>query len=79
MKYIIPILLLVGCTDASMSSFTAFGSKFQVQCYSGGTLIMQTISSGKVANSTQSDGYEFQDEKTGKFVRVNADCIVKEK
>lgn len=31
---------------------------------------------GKVQNAKKSDGYEFKDSKTGKLVRVSADCIV---
>lgn len=70
------VLLLVGCTNAEMAQYTALGSSAHVLCYSGGKLIYDGYSSGKVLTEKQSDGWYFEDNKTGKLIRVSADCVI---
>lgn len=67
---------IVGCTDARMAGFTSIGSAAEVKCYSGGKETYSGRSTGKVATTQNSDGWEFVDATTGKFMRVSGDCIV---
>jgi hypothetical protein len=80
MKLIICVLLsmmfLSACSDATIANLTTYGSQGHVRCYSGGQLIYDGISTGKIKSESNSDGWQFVDSKTGMFVRVSGDCIV---
>lgn len=69
-------LALVGCTDTDRASISAYGDAASITCYSGGTVVYTGKSSGRVQSTQQSDGWEFKDSVTGKFMRVSGDCIV---
>ena len=43
------------------------GSKAHIKCYSGGVLIYEGHSTGKVSSEENSDGYFFRDKETGKM------------
>lgn len=66
----------VACTDTYLAGLASFGSEGHVQCYSGGKLIYEGDSTGKLQTVSQSDGWEFRDKKTCKFVRVSGDCVI---
>lgn len=74
-RYLLWALLIVGCTDAEWSKVMQYGSSQIVKCYSGGQLIYDGKSTGKVINEDQSDGYSFEEKGTGKLVEISADCI----
>jgi len=76
MKYLFLLMALASCTDATMSQITTYGSTARILCYSGGQVILDTTSTGKIASEEHSDGWYFKDSKTGKLIRTNADCIV---
>lgn len=81
MKKIITVCLLVAlssvsCTDAEKSQFTSLGSSGHIKCYSGGQLIYEGDSTGKIASEDQSDGWFFRDKRTDKLVRVSGDCLI---
>jgi hypothetical protein len=76
MAILIAGIALSACTDAKMKQITAIGSKAHVKCWSGGTVILDTWSTGKVATEEGSDGWYFEDQNTGKLIRTNADCVV---
>lgn len=67
---------LVGCTDATMAKFDSLGNKSHIACYSGGVPIYEGVSSGKVSNEQNSDGYFFQDKETGRLMEVGGDCVI---
>ena len=69
--------LIVGCTDAKMKQFTTLGSPGDIICYSGGKEIYKGRSTGKIATEQGSDGWFFQEETTGKLIRVSGDCVIK--
>lgn len=71
------LLLLAGCTDSSLSSLGAYGSPALIRCFSGGLLIYDGKSTGRVAKVEQSDGWEFREAGTNNFVRVSGACIVR--
>lgn len=55
---------------------SAWGKKHRVQLYSGGKQIGEWVTSGKIENESQSDGYYFRDDKTGKVVMIGGDVII---
>lgn len=65
-----------GCTDAQQASWWAYGSPHNVKFYSGGVLVQEWTSTGRVATVKDSDGWEFKDAKTGAFVRVSGDVVI---
>lgn len=75
-KLIFLSLFLVGCTDASVARFEAYNEKHKIELYSGGELVKEWTSTGKVHAEEQSDGYFFMDEKTKKLVRVSGDLVI---
>ena len=50
-------LILNGCTDAEFSRYTTFGQRAEIICRSGGKITFHGISTGKVSNERNSDGY----------------------
>ena len=66
----------VGCTDASMAQWNAFGSVGHITCYSGGKVIYEGTSTGKISTEEHSDGWYLKDAATGKLVRVSGDCLI---
>lgn len=69
--------LLFGCTDAKMGKFMALGNDAKVTCYSGGKVIYDGVSSGKIENQESSDGYYFTPKGESLAVEVSGDCIIK--
>src|SRR5277367_3077140 len=69
-------LVALGCTDTNVASLMAYGSSGEIVCYSGGQVIYKGRSTGKIQTVTQSDGWEFKDASTGKFVRVSGACVI---
>lgn len=73
---VIAALLLLGCTDSTKARLRAYGEKARVTCYSGGAVIYDGCSTGKVASSYQSDGWAFMDGATGRLIDVSGACLV---
>lgn len=67
---------VIGCTDAQTAKFTALGSAGHITCYSGGKVIYEGDSTGKIGTEEHSDGWFLKDAKTGKLVRASGDCII---
>lgn len=72
----ISTLALAGCTDTTMAHLGAYGDAARVTCYSGGKLIFDDFSTGKVSNAEGSDGYEFKSATTGRLEQASGDCVV---
>jgi hypothetical protein len=70
------LFAVASCTDATRASWGSLGNSANVKCYSGGVVIYDGVSTGKVATTEQSDGWEFRESKTNKFVRVSGDCVI---
>lgn len=49
--------LFFGCTDAEITKFTTLGQRAEIICRSGGIISFHGISTGKVLNERNSDGY----------------------
>jgi len=76
MKIFLVSILLFGCTNSKLASIGALGRIGKIKCYSGGVLILDATSTGRISTVTESDGWEFEDEATGKFVRVSGTCVI---
>lgn len=77
MKYLLTFtFLLAACTDADMARFGALGDQGHVICYSGGKVIYEGDSTGKIQPEDHSDGWVFKDAKTNKLVRISGDCLI---
>jgi hypothetical protein len=71
------VLSLSACTDAQIAGFGALGENSKVTCYSGGEVVFEDISTGKVIQF-EGGGLSFKSKTTGNYVRAFADCIVSE-
>lgn len=69
-------LILSGCSNATQSAINAWRKPHIVEMYSGGSLVGYWETTGKVLNEKNSDGYFFQDAKTGKMVTVSGDIVI---
>lgn len=69
-------MFFVGCTDADMSGLETYGKAGHVKCFSGGQAIYDGMSTGKIQTVQHSDGWEFRDAATGKFIRVSGSCVI---
>ena len=72
------LLGLLGCSKADRASLFAIGSKHRITLYSGSTAVRSWVSSGKIENESQSDGYYFQDDVTGKLIRVSGSIVIEQ-
>lgn len=68
---IIAASFLVGCSSADIAGFSALGQSHHIKQFSGGALIGEWDSTGKIENERSSDGYYFQDTKTQKLIMVS--------
>jgi hypothetical protein len=79
-KIIIIVILFIGlnsCTDAEQAKIGAFGDTFKVELVNcDGTITHTWISTGKVSNSKNSDGYYFNDAKSGTLIEVSGNVII---
>lgn len=79
MKYLLLIafaIIFTGCTDAGFEKLTNYGNSAHIKCWSGGSVIYDGHSTGKVASEAQSDGYFFKDRETGKLKEVSGNCDI---
>ena len=71
------LFCLAGRTDAPIAQRRALGDAGHITCYSGGQVIYDGDSTGKILTEEQSDGWFFMDAKTQGLVRVSGDCVIK--
>jgi hypothetical protein len=67
---------LVGCKDSTRAQFESLGSRHHIVMYSGGQKVGEWYATGNVSNESQSDGWYFRDEKTGKLVEVTGQIVI---
>ena len=68
---------LGSCTDAQQAKIGGYGDRFKIEMLNcDGTITHFWISTGKVLNSENSDGYYFNDEKTGTLIEVSGNVII---
>ena len=69
-------LMLASCTDTDKASLSSIGSSGEITCYSGGKVILKTKSTGRIQTVEGSDGWEFKDAASGRFIRVSGTCVI---
>jgi hypothetical protein len=74
--YILSILM-VSCTDATISKIGGYGDTFTVKVLGPDTVITYH-STGKVISENGSDGYYFNDRETGKLIEVSGTVIIEQ-
>ena len=70
------IATLSACTDAARDKAFNYANPSHVRCYSGGVEIYNGKSTGRVLETTDSDGWSFRDSKSGELVQVYGDCVI---
>ena len=71
------LLAISACTDTTRAHIGAYGDEARVTCYSGGRMIADDFSTGKVQNADSgSDGYEFKSKTLGRLVQFSGECVV---
>jgi len=75
---IIALLGLLGCSRAQRANILAIGSKHRITLYSGSSAVRSWVSSGAIENEEKSDGYYFQDDATGKLIRVSGSIVIEQ-
>ena len=65
-----------GCTNTQWAHLTSYGTDARVTCFSGGVVVLDDFSDGKVANAGNSDGYEFKSITTGRLAQFSGTCGV---
>lgn len=81
-KLLLSILFLavLSCTDAGRSKLGALGDQFEISIVNcDGSITHTWISTGKVLNNSQSDGYYFNDQATDQLIEVSGNVIIKAK
>lgn len=69
-------LPIAACTDASVEQLTNYGEEAKVVCFSGGQVIFDDMSTGRVQASDSGAGLYFRSKTSGRYVRTYADCII---
>lgn len=80
MKKIFGVMVLclafAGCTDAFTSRIAAYGEPARITCYSGGKLIYDDCSTGKIVSEQNSDGYVLRSATTDEAIEVSGNCVI---
>lgn len=69
-------LPVMGCTDAQQAHWGALGDAARITCYSGGRLVLDDFSTGKIKNADGSDGYEYKSVTTSRLQQASGDCQI---
>jgi hypothetical protein len=71
------LFTLLACSDTQLASWGAVGEPGHVTCYSGGQVIYDGDSTGKIESEQRSDGWLFMDATTKRLVRISGDCVIR--
>jgi len=74
--FLIVLAPLMGCTQAEIKDAITIGRPGIVKLYSGGQLVEQWESTGKIISEENSDGWKFVDKKTKKLIRVSGTVVI---
>jgi hypothetical protein len=75
MFLMVMVLALGGCTDTT-SSKNNYEDPAEVKCYSGGKIIYEGASVGRVV-SERGYYWKFLEKGSGDFVRITGECVVR--
>lgn len=74
---LVGLFMLAGCQAADRAQFYAYGDDAFITCYSGGNVIYEGWSDGKLKAEEHSGGWYFMEKGTAHLVRVSGDCVVR--
>lgn len=75
--FIAIVMSSTSCTDATRAKIGGYGGEFKIEMINcDGTVSREWISSGKVQSEANSDGYYFNDKKTGKLIEVTGRMVI---
>jgi len=75
----IVVSLVDGCKDSQIAQFGSLGSRHKITQYGcDGKVIGQWESTGNVSNESNSDGWYFKDQKTGKLIEVTGTLVIEQ-
>lgn len=69
-------LALGGCSQAHRAATFNYGSSARVTCYSGNLLTVDDFSTGRVETESQSDGWHYVSQSTGRLLHVSGACYI---
>lgn len=72
----VAVAAIAGCTNTQVAHWQALGSNGHIVCSSGGHVILDDYSDGKIHNADGSDGYEFMSSETHRLTQSNGDCVI---
>ncbi len=78
---LLSVVVISGCSNATWSGVKAWGKEHHIKQFSGGVLIGEWLSTGKIENEEHSDGYYFEDDATRTMISISGDVqifVVKE-
>jgi hypothetical protein len=67
-------LIALGCTDATMSNYGAYGSSTDIICFSGGQKVFEDESTGYVESAH--NGLQYRSKTTNRHIRLYLDCLI---
>ena len=71
------LVILAGCSwSATVADLKSLGKEHKVTMWSGGQLVREWTSAGKVESMSESDGWQFMDKGSGQLIRVGGDVII---
>lgn len=77
MRHLVLLIALSGCTDAAWDAkIGKLGDPARVTCYSAEKVIYDGKSTGAVRNPEGSDGYQFRESGSNRFVEVSGNCVI---
>ena len=74
--WITALVCIASCTDAEYERMTALGNKHKITMWSGGQKVGEWISTGSPRSVADEDGWQFKDDKTGRFITVTGDVVI---
>ncbi|KKN67402.1 hypothetical protein LCGC14_0461450 [marine sediment metagenome] len=80
LRIVVAVIILalgtLACADTFTAKIAAYGESHSIKCYSGGVVIYEGTSTGKVTSPVDSDGYQFKSMETGRLTEVSGECII---
>lgn len=76
---ILALVALTACSDAKQKAFSALGQPRRVTFYpANGDSIRTWVTTGKIVQESNSDGFYFVDDKTGLLVELYGPAVVEQ-
>ena len=67
---------MADCTDADNARTFNYGKSGRVTCHTGGVVVFDDFSTGRIEKHESSDGFYFISVTSGRLSEVTGDCII---